>query len=171
MKRNAYRLGECDGELSPVAFGKEDFMIQIRLAVESDFQRIYELNRDSLGYEYPIEKTRERLKYILTRNTDRIWVACVDDLVVGYIHGADYECTYSDTLKNIMAIAVDERYRRNGIGRRLLENLEDWAMESGCIGVRLVSGYNREQAHQFYSRCGYVFRKNQKNFIKLFKEE
>lgn len=143
-------------------------MINIRLASENDYEGIFQLNNNAFGYYYPVEKTFERLKCVLSRDTDRIWVACEDGLIVGYIHGADYECTYSDSLKNVMAIAVDERYRGLGIGRQLLTTLEKWAKESGCEGVRLVSGFNREKAHQFYYHCGYTCRKDQKNFVKLF---
>lgn len=143
-------------------------MVEIRLATESDAHSICEINKSAFGYEYPEDKTRERLIYILSKPADKIWVACVDGLVVGYIHGADYECTYSDSLKNIMAIAVDEKYRGLGIGKQLLMAVEQWAREDSCKGVRLVSGFNREKAHDFYLHCGYIHRKDQKNFIKIF---
>jgi GNAT superfamily N-acetyltransferase len=88
--------------------------------------------------------------------------------VVGYIHGCDYDCVYSDSLKDILGIAVDPAYQGRGIGRLLLSALEDWARQDGCAGVRLVSGFERHGAHQFYMRCGYTHRKDQKNFVKLF---
>lgn len=116
-----------------------------------------------------MNKTKDRLYEILKRQTDKIYVACIDETVVGYIHGSDYECTYSDSLKNIMAIAVDKVYRGKGVGKALLSVIEDWAEECGCYGVRLVTGFNRTDAHEFYLRCGYVNRKQQKNFIKIFK--
>lgn len=134
----------------------------------SDYIKIYEINKNALGYEYPLNKTKDRLSEILKRRTDKLFVACINDNVVGYIHGSDYESTYSDPLKNIMAIAVDETYRGNGIGKALLSAIENWAKECDCCGVRLVSGLNREGAHEFYLRCGYINRKQQKNFIKIF---
>ncbi|NLZ82963.1 MAG: GNAT family N-acetyltransferase [Clostridiales bacterium] len=140
----------------------------IRECLSSDYKVIYQLNKNSFGYEYDIEKTKSRLNEIINRATDKIYVACIDNKVVGYIHGSDYECTYSDSLKNIMAIAVDEDYRGKGIGKSLLNAIENWAKESDCCGVRLVSGFNRVEAHKFYLHCGYTDRKDQKNFIKYF---
>jgi GNAT superfamily N-acetyltransferase len=134
----------------------------------SDSARICQINEDSLGYRYDLEKTKQRLEQIIGRPTDKIYVACIDGNIVGYIHGCDYECTYADSLKNIMAIAVDKGYQGKGIGRALLNAIEGWAKECGCSGVRLVSGFNREGAHQFYLHCGYTVRKQQKNFIKYF---
>ena len=142
--------------------------MQIRECRPSDYLRIYEINRNALGYEYDAGKTKERLAGILKCGTDRLYVACVDKYVIGYIHGSSYECTYSDPLKNILAIAVDGRYQGQGTGRALLGAIESWAKESRCCGVRLVSGYDRTAAHEFYLHCGYINRKQQKNFIKYF---
>ncbi|HHX12862.1 MAG TPA: GNAT family N-acetyltransferase [Clostridiales bacterium] len=142
--------------------------MEIRECLSSDYKDIYQLNKKAFGYEYDIEKTKSRLNEIINRETDKIYVASIDNKVVGYIHGSDYECTYSDPLKNIMAIAVDEDYRGKGIGRTLLNAIENWAKESDCSGVRLVSGFNRVEAHRFYLHCGYNDRKDQKNFIKYF---
>lgn len=142
--------------------------LKIRDATEKDFEAIYLLNKNGLGYDYDIEKTHQRLKHILENSGNKILVAVLDGAIVGYIYSADYECTYSDPLKNILALVVDEGKRGFGIGRALLSAVENWAKESGSSGVRLVSGINREDAHKFYLSCGYTDRKNQKNFIKLF---
>lgn len=142
--------------------------MEIRECVISDYKSIYQLNRDAFGYHYDLDKTKYRLGEILVRTTDKIYVACIEGRVVGYIHGSDYECTYSDSLKNIMAIAVDEGYRGKGVGKALLAAVEDWAKRCNCCGVRLVSGFDRTNAHEFYLHCGYVNRKQQKNFIKFF---
>lgn len=140
----------------------------IRPAVEQDAEAIYWLNLNGLGYDYPLESTRRRLKLILAKAGNRIFVAQLTGRVVGYIHTADYECSYTDSLMNIMALAVDDNERGHGIGRSLLNAAEEWARENGAAGVRLNSGMDRENAHHFYEACGYKNRKNQKNFIKRF---
>jgi len=142
----------------------------IRECCISDYHRIHDINQYSFGYEYPLNKTKERLSEILKRPTEKLYVACIDENIVGYIHGSDYECTYSDSLKNIMAIAVEEAFRGRGIGKALLIAIENWAKKCNCCGVRLVSGFDRTNAHEFYLHCGYINRKQQKNFIKLFAE-
>jgi (aminoalkyl)phosphonate N-acetyltransferase len=139
----------------------------IRKCKPEDYKRIQELNKYAFGYEYPIEKTKHRLSAILNMPTELIVVACVDDEVVGYIHGSDYECTYADPMKNIMAIAVDEKHRNQGIGKALLDFIEEDARKDGRAAVRLVSGFNRKEAHAFYQACRYTLRKEQKNFIKI----
>lgn len=142
--------------------------VTIREAALGDCGQICELNRTALGYDYPEDQTLERLKIILKRPSDKVFAAEYNGELAGYVHGADYECTYCGSLKNIMAIAVDEKYRGLGIGRKLLEAAEGWAISCGCAGVRLVSGFERTDAHKFYLHCGYTLRKEAKNFIKLF---
>ncbi len=75
-------------------------MIIVRECHASDCNKIYELNKSAFGYQYSLEKTKDRLCEILKRGKGKIFVACVDNEVVGYIHGIDYECTYSSPLKN-----------------------------------------------------------------------
>lgn len=69
-------------------------------------------------------------------------------------------------MKNNMGIAVFSGYHRQGIGRALLQAVENWAKETGASCVRLVSGAERTGAHGFYQRCGYTDGKNQLNFKK-----
>lgn len=140
---------------------------QIREAGEADAEGICRLNRDGLGYDYPPEKTAEKLKLLLQSEKDKIFVAEVEGRLAGYVHACDYDTLYMPHFKDIMGIAVLREHRRKGIGRALLTAVENWAEEMGAEGVRLVSGETRTEAHEFYQLCGYVSRKNQKNFHKL----
>lgn len=144
--------------------------VLVRDANVNDYKALNSLNLNGLGYDYPIELTKQRLNLVLDNQKARIYVAEFDGAVAGYIHAVDYDCIYFDSLKNILAIVVDESYRGNGVGKSLLSAVEKWAKEDGASGVRLVSGENRKNAHKFYKACGYKDRKVQKNLIKLFNE-
>ena len=142
--------------------------MKIRNAAVDDFVAVYLLNMYGLGYDYPVEKTKKRLAYIISRPDTKFLVAEVDGSVVGYVHAVDYDCSYSESLKSITALVVDEEYRGKGVGRALLAAVEKWAVSSGSAGVRLVTSMFRENAHKFYEACDYSLRKEQKNYIKLF---
>jgi len=146
---------------------KEKPMLIVRECKEQDYERIFTLNC-FLGYNNSLENTRKSLVKILSRPTDKIYVACIENKVIGYIQVSDYECTYLDSMKNIMALVVDEAYRKQGVGKALLQAAEVWADQCGCRGVRLNSAMNRTGAHAFYEHCGYFHEKDQKNFRKLF---
>ena len=70
-------------------------------------------------------------------------------------------------MKNIMGIAVSNDHKRKGIGRALLQQVEQWARDTGAVGIRLVSGASRTEAHTFYRRCGFDGSKEQINLKKM----
>lgn len=138
----------------------------IRECQESDIQSLYKLNKNEMGYDYPQDKMMKQIDKILHKDTDKIFVAIINNKVVGYIHVHDYDLMYNDHLKNILGIAVSGEYRHQGIGKALLHQAEIWAKETNAKGIRLVSGETRTGAHELYKHCGYQFVKNQCNFIK-----
>ncbi|MEG1256753.1 GNAT family N-acetyltransferase [Clostridium sp.] len=132
-----------------------------------DFKHIYLLNKE-LGYEYELENVSGRIKHILENTKDIILVAEYNDEVIGYIHGTPYESLRFDSLINLLGFVVKERYRNNGVGNILIESLESQIKKKGFSGIRLLSGYNRVNAHRFYENHGYTNNKVQKKFIKIF---
>ena len=142
-------------------------MVSIRRVSISDYKDIYMLNKE-LGYLYEEEKVRKKIKYIIENKKDIILVAYINNNIIGYIHGSEYELLYSDSLINILVFVVKESYRKNWVGTALIDKLEEIEIEKKYSGIRLVSGIDREDAHRFYERNGYIYRKEQKNFIKLF---
>lgn len=140
--------------------------ITIRECALTDCESIYLLNKNDLGYDFPIEKTAKRLEMILGSEKDKIFVAEYGGKVIGYIHACDYDVIYSQSMKNILGLAVDSHYRKLGAGKALLTAAENWAKETGSAGVRLCSGAQRKGAHEFYKRCGYICSKEQLNFKK-----
>lgn len=138
----------------------------MRECQETDIEKLYILNKKEMGYDYPKDKMIQQIRKILQKDTDKIFVALVDNEIVGYIHIHDYDLIYNDHLKNILGIAVSKKYRHQGIGRALLNKAEKWAKDTNASGIRLVSGETRKGAHEFYQHCGYKFVKNQCNFIK-----
>ncbi len=141
----------------------------VRRAVVSDAEDIYYINKTSLGYEYDLDKQKAKLEMILNDSTQAVFVAAVGNRTVGYIHLANYDVIYADNYKNCLGLAVDNDFKRMGIGSALLKQAENWAKENGASGIRLCSGIERENAHKFYKSQGYTENKTQKNLRKIFK--
>lgn len=143
-------------------------MVEIRVAVPNDAEAISELNRLQMGYDLSVKDTHERLLDILASKKDKVFVATIGEKVVGYVHANDYDLIYFPHMKNIMGIAVNEEYKRQGIGRKLMNAVEIWAKSTDAIGIRLVSGVTRTETHEFYRHCGFGGDKEQINFKKIF---
>lgn len=140
----------------------------IRDAVPEDAAALCRLDRVSMGYDYPEDRTAAQLEKLLRSGRDKILVAEIDGQVAGYLHLTDYELLYAGPMKNVMGIAVDPERRRMGIGKALLEAGEKWAKADGAEGIRLVSGESRVGAHAFYRAVGYEGNKMQLNLKKMF---
>lgn len=143
----------------------------VREAKKEDYIAIARLNKKEMKYDYPVEKTKIKLAQILEDASQKVYVAVSREQVIGYVHANNYDVLYAPHMKNIMGIAVEQNFKKQGVGRTLLEAVEKWGKETGASGVRLVSGSERKEAHMFYKHCNYIESKEQKNFKKLFNYE
>ena len=121
----------------------------------SDAARICELSRQ-LGYS-----ARER---VMTRRiaqlakTDGHWLlgAQVQDAIAGFIHFYQRPSIETGTGLVVQSLIVDETIRGRGLGRILLSEAEGVGHALGIGFVVLSSRLEREDAHAFYIRRGYV---------------
>ena len=139
----------------------------LRDAMVSDAQALAKLNREEMGYDFPVEETGKKLQASLVNPEKKILVAETQGQVVGYVHLESYDVLYAPHMKNVMGIAVAREFRRQGVGKALLTAGEAWARETGAVAVRLVSGDARKGAHAFYQSLGYTGNKLQRNFKKM----
>jgi GNAT superfamily N-acetyltransferase len=52
-------------------------------------------------------------------------------------------------------VVVDEKHRRRGIGKLLMDDVIERAKEAGCYKIMLTSDNRREEAHDFYRSLGF----------------
>jgi len=53
-------------------------------------------------------------------------------------------------------VVVAERFRRRGVGRALMDAAVAHAREEGCYKLQLISGGQRDAAHQLYAAAGFA---------------
>ena len=145
--------------------------MNIRLAALEDISAIHFLNKDALHYDYPLKEAKQHLRYLLSSPTNRLFVAEIEEDVVGYVHAAEHISLYGPRLVNILALAIRSDVQRKGIGKALMEQAEHWANATGAAGIRLNSGESRTEAHRFYEHIGFKKIKNQTSFRKMFGDE
>lgn len=66
----------------------------------------------------------------------------------------------------VLGLVVDKDHRCIGIGRILIQQIEQWASLAGCEGVMLRSNIKRQEAHLFYEKIGYTNIKQSLTFYK-----
>ncbi|HXW54392.1 MAG TPA: GNAT family N-acetyltransferase [Candidatus Cybelea sp.] len=146
--------------------GANESTVAIRSPERRDYSRMADL-AGQLGYESTGEGIATRLAEIENMREYAIFVAELPDgEIAGWVSVFVYRTVTADARAEISGLIVDARARSLGIGRRLLERAEEWARQKGCSAVGLRSNVTREQAHNFYERCGYRVNKTQKSFRK-----
>ena len=129
--------------------------------------RLAELS-GQLGYAATPEQVHRRLQLIKRGAEHEVWVAeAAAGEVLGWIEVLLERTLISDREAEITGLVVDASCRGQGIGRRLMEEAEQWARDKGCRSVRLRSNVVRAEAHAFYERLGYSVFKTQKNYRKM----
>ena len=143
----------------------------LRDLIATDVEAICEINKEDLGYALSSEETASQLAR-LSKDPHHFLLGYEDDAsheLLGYVHAEVYECLYSNVGFNILALAVLPQRQGMGIGKILLEGLEQETKRRGYEFIRLNSADHRLGAHAFYEKVGYTCDKMQKRFIKLIK--
>lgn len=142
--------------------------INVRKCMISDADKIRELSREALGFDYPADAFEANIRRLMGSSSNIIYVAENNGNFVGFAHGCDFDVIYGPKLKVLRAIAVVDEYRRFGAAQKLLKAVEDWARATGAQGMRIYGGTERHAANNFYKSCGYDFVKPESKFKKDF---
>ena len=137
---------------------------------ETDVKAICNINQEALGYSFSLEETASQLTR-LSQDEHHFLLGYEDEdshVLLGYVHAEVYESLYSKAGFNILALAVLPQAQGQGIGKCLLQGLEDEAKRRGYEFIRLNSADHRLGAHAFYEKVGYTCDKVQKRFIRIF---
>ena len=109
-----------------------------------------------LGYPGSESAVAGRLERLAADPGSWVFVALDGNRVVGLasVHVMPI-LERDDPTARITAMVVEEAARRSGVGRALLERMEDVARAEGCGRIYLTTRYEREGAIAFYRRMGF----------------
>lgn len=134
--------------------------VMVREARTTDAAAVAELS-GMLGYPVDRASMEVRLKQAGESDKRVIFVAESEGALLGWIEGAEHEVVVAGRIAEICGLVVAEGRRTSGIGRRLIEMLEDWARRRGLEFVTVRSNAARTESHPFYEKVGYTRMKTQ----------
>ena len=117
------------------------------------------LEDDEIGYKVakiPKSKKRYRAdefdeKTYMDDPDKTIFLAYVDSQIAGQIILRKNWNNYA----YIEDIAVDAKFRRQGVGKELISWAKQWARQQNLAGIMLETQNNNVPACKFYERCGF----------------
>ncbi|TSC83559.1 MAG: GNAT family acetyltransferase [Microgenomates group bacterium Gr01-1014_16] len=102
----------------------------------------------------------------LDKNKGKIYFAQDEGKVVGYIFGFVCDKQSEEKLLEVVPsqvgqiedVYVEEEYRGKGVGKMLMEKMEDYLKDQGCDSIWLEVFAPNFDAHAAYLKMGYVDR-------------
>jgi len=136
--------------------------LQITSMREEDVCQISEIEKVCFSLPWSEDCVRSELTNPLS-----LWLtARIEDCVVGYI-GSQTVLGEAD----IMNIAVDSHYRRQGVAKKLLLELERRLKENGVYSLTLEVRASNEAAISLYDMLGYTMVGRRPNYYMKPKED
>jgi ribosomal protein S18 acetylase RimI-like enzyme len=84
-------------------------------------------------------------------NPEMFLVGIVDGKVAATVMGG-----YEGHRGWINYLAVNPEYRRQGLGRQMMEAIEEKLLEKGCPKINIQIRNNNSEAQAFYNKIGYI---------------
>ena len=105
------------------------------------------------------EKTMRRFLADVAHNGySFLFVAAVGDTTVGFISGELRQGSPAflpKTWASVDDVFVEPEYRNRGMGRALLQSVQDWAQERGADGISLQVAAANVRGRKFYEDLGF----------------
>lgn len=133
--------------------------MEIRLLTENDLESLMNLyiQLDKKNEHYSINIStkiwneiiaNKNIYYIGAIENNKVISTCylviIPNLTVG-----------GQSIGFIENVITDEKYRKKGIGKKIIEKAINISKENNCYKVILQSGIQREDAHSFYRNIGF----------------
>lgn len=130
--------------------------IEIREYQSSDYPELVTLLQKVYGST--IDKNILEGNYI--SDCRSIIVAVTEDSLVGCaFEEVQVDYVRPSRVLFVTYVAVDEAYRKHGIGRKLFSFIENSCSEKNCSSIELTSADYRKEAHAFYTALGFTKKK------------
>jgi GNAT superfamily N-acetyltransferase len=132
-------------------------MINIRMAIQDDIPELLPL-LEQLGYPVPLHEVEKRFNLFASLEDYGVAVACIAGKVVGCIAWSKSLMFLKEfTRFHVEGLVVDKHYRGQGIGKQLMNLLEDYASKAHPCVIDLTSNIKRaaDGSHEFYKSIGY----------------
>ena len=121
---------------------------------------------DALGYPCGVDEARARIAEFRETPRQFLLIAESNGTPAGFAAMMlNYSITRGANVARLTAMVVHADAHGQGIGRKLLREMETLARRNGAVRLEVTSNPTRKGAHAFYHACGYT--DGSRHFVKL----
>ncbi len=128
---------------------------KIRRADENDVSRLMSLAEEFMHEAAKDEERSSFLESALKDSDYELWIAEVYGEIIGFIDlWTIHDFCHGGKLSYIQNLYVAPKYRRMGVGGRLLQKIIERAKEMGALEIHVVTAFDNAQAIRLYKKHG-----------------
>ena len=118
---------------------------------------LYELGRPKPQKNFEIKTFKKLVKTYITDSDKKILLVELDvDEIIAMMSIVFLPRLNRTTMElYIPELVVHEKFRNQGVGKKLITSCISIAKEKKCHRIRLESGNNRKESHKFYKKLGF----------------
>lgn len=134
--------------------------VKIRDVKEEELDLVHNIEKKT--YEKPWSRSFFKL---MAKVSDGLFIVAIEaEEIVGYSVGEVEIRKKGEKTGHLMNIAVKKRYRNQGIGTKLMDEMEDRFIEKGCNLSYLEVRDSNQKAQKLYRERGYNYVRREKNY-------
>lgn len=122
--------------------------VSIRQMTKEDIDKVYDIERRS--FSYPFSKGIVYTMFLAY--PDMCFVIQVNSEIVGFLLG---ELDVSDKQPHILSFAINEQYKRQGLGSKLLQFFIDYCKKANYKHISLEVRKDNDPAISLYKKFGF----------------
>lgn len=140
--------------------------IVIRKATLEDLKAVQDLNYKLFDFEYENFDSSLNMKWTFSEEGEKyfrkviengtVWVAVDNDKIIGYLAGIrkSYDSINANSAE-LDNFYIEEKYRRLGIGKRLVNEYKKYCKNEGIDTVYVTANAKNKNARSFYQASGF----------------
>ena len=138
--------------------------MEIRELNENDLESLIKLYEqlDGKNGDFNVEDARAIWKNEIEENPNIKYFGAVEDTAIGkkvvstcFVAIIPNLTRLGGAICFVENVVTDKNYRKQGLGKKVMEKAIEFAREKNCYKVILESGTWRTEAHQFYRNLGF----------------
>jgi GNAT superfamily N-acetyltransferase len=133
----------------------------IRFAEMEDAHAIAALS-EQWGYYSTKERMLRCLQDLRNSSDHVVYVLLNASHIIGWIHGIYSMRIETDPFVEIGGLVIDKDFRRQGLGKFLVDKIIEWSLYRNCHMIRVRCNIIRKEANAFYGSIGFKEIKQQK---------
>src|SRR5437899_1778742 len=131
-------------------------IITIRQATQGDYGELMVLYNKFAEKNLYSQHDHDSFKEVLKNTSNHMYVAEDAGKIIGFaFFSTRFVVRYPKHIMQLEELFVLDSYRKQGVGGRLMEVMEEKAKDLDCYNIYIESSMKRKEAHKFYEDLGY----------------